>query len=189
MKDIIIVGFGGHAKSVADSIERQNEYKIVGYVDVENRNARYPYLGTDAELQKYFDRGIKNAFVGIGYMGRGNVRENLYKKLKEIGFSLPIIIDPSAIVSTNVVIEEGTYIGKGAIVNTEAFIGKMVIINTKAVVEHECKVDDFSHIAVGAVLCGQVEVERGAFVGANATVIQCKKIECERLIPAGITIR
>ena len=189
MKDIIIVGFGGHAKSITDSIEKQNEYKIVGYVDAEDKNVPYRYLGTDVELQKYYNMGIKNAVIGIGYLGRGTIREELYEKLKKIGFSLPIILDSTAIVSDKASIGEGSFVGKGAVINAEAVVGKMVIINTKAVVEHECKIGDFCHIAVGAVLCGQVEVETAAFVGANATVIQCKKIESRRLIPAGITIR
>lgn len=189
MKDILIVGYGGHAKSIIDSIERQCKYRIVGYVDIESKDTPYPYLGTDAELQKIYNMGIENAVVGIGYMGKGNVREKLYKKLKEIGFSLPIIIDSSAIVSDKVSIGEGTFVGKGAVVNAEAVVGKMVIINTKAVIEHECKIGDFCHVAVSAVLCGQVEVEASAFIGANATIIQCKKIESRKLIPAGMTIR
>ena len=33
MEDIVIVGFGGHAKSIADCIERMGKYRIVGYTD------------------------------------------------------------------------------------------------------------------------------------------------------------
>ena len=65
----------------------------------------------------------------------------------------------------------------------------MAIINTKALVEHECVVGDFAHIAVGAVLCGQVVVGEGAFVGANATVIQCREIGSNEIVPAGEVVR
>ena len=41
MEDIIIVGYGGHAKSVADVIERQKQYKIAGYTDVDNHYSKY----------------------------------------------------------------------------------------------------------------------------------------------------
>lgn len=46
MKDIILIGFGGHAKSVIDSIEGLGEYNIVGYTDVNELSdcCNYKYL-------------------------------------------------------------------------------------------------------------------------------------------------
>ncbi|WP_027396836.1 acetyltransferase [Anaerovibrio lipolyticus] len=189
MEDIVIVGFGGHAKSVADCIEREGKYHIVGYTDLQKADSQYSYMGTDDELQAIFDSGIKNAAIGVGYMGKGEIRRQLYSKLKDIGFKLPIIVDPSASVSDTAAIGEGSFVGKGAIINTEAGVGKMVIINTKALVEHECVVGDYAHVAVGAVLCGQVKVGEAAFIGANATVIQCREVKGNAIIPAGATIR
>lgn len=189
MEDVVLVGFGGHAKSVADCIEREGKYHIVGYTDMQEADSQYSYLGTDDELQAILVGGVKNAAIGIGYMGKGAVRQHLYAKLKQIGFYLPVITDPSAIVSSTAVVGEGSFIGKCAVINAEASIGKMAIINTKALVEHECVVGDFTHVAVGAVLCGQVKVGEGAFIGANATVIQCRQIESNAIVPAGATIR
>ncbi|SHI96134.1 sugar O-acyltransferase, sialic acid O-acetyltransferase NeuD family [Anaerovibrio lipolyticus DSM 3074] len=189
MEDILIVGFGGHAKSVADCIEREGKYHIVGYTDMREADSRYSYLGSDDELQAIFDGGVKNAIIGIGYMGKSAVRQHLYATLKKMGFYLPVVTDPSAIVSSTAVVGEGTFIGKCAVINAEANIGKMAIINTKVLIEHECVVDDFSHVAVGAVLCGQVKVGKAAFIGANATVIQCRQIESNGIVPAGATIR
>lgn len=189
MEDLVIVGFGGHAKSMADCIEREGKYKIVGYTDMEDHHSKYKYLGTDNELQSIFDSGIRNAAVGIGYMGQGTIRKKIFDVLKNIGFYLPVIKDPSSIISDSAIIGEGTFIGKSAIVNAEATIGKMAIINTKTLVEHECKIGDYSHIAVGAILCGQVIVGESALVGANATVIQCRKVESNSIVPAGETVR
>ena len=76
-----------------------------------------------------------------------------------------------------------------AIVNAAAHIGKLCIINTKALVEHDCVVGDFTHVAVGAVLCGQVNVGRSVLVGANATVLQCQSVRDKAIIPAGFTFR
>lgn len=189
MEDIILVGFGGHGKSVADCIERQKLYRIAGYTDSKEQTSVYPYLGTDQELFKYYEKGIKNAAVCVGYLGKGCVREKLFENLKKIGYTLPVIKDPSAVVSSSARIGEGTFIGKGAIVNVQAQIGRMVIINSMSLVEHECVLEDFSHIAVSAVLCGQVSVGRAAFVGANATVIQGMKIKPHQIVPAGAVIR
>lgn len=189
LEEIILVGFGGHAKSVADCIERQGKYRIIGYTDIEDHNSRYTYLGTDEVLEEYYLKGVRNAAISIGYLGMGRIREKLYFGLKKIGFNLPVIIDPSAIVASTARIEEGAFVGKGAIVNAESRIGKAAIINTKALVEHECEVGDFAHVAVAAVLCGQVRVGNFAFIGANTTVIQCKEIQEGKIVPAGIVVR
>lgn len=189
MEDIILVGYGGHAKSVADCIERKKEYSIIGYTEPAEVESRYPYLGTDEVLKHYYSKGIRNVAICQGYLGHGELRQKLYKFVKDIGYTLPVITDPSSIISSTAVIGEGTFIGKGAIVNAEARIGKMAIINTMSLVEHECVVGDFSHVAVSAVLCGQVEVGEAAFIGANSTVIQCRKIESGKIVPSGVTIR
>lgn len=189
MEDIILVGFGGHGKSVADTIERGNQYKIYGYTDIKDHNNQYHYLGTDEVLPAMFAKGINNACICIGYLGKGNLREEISYCLKNIGFDLPVIIDPTAIVSKTASLGEGSFIGKRAVVNADASVGKYCIINTGAIIEHECKVGDFSHVAVGAVLCGQVTVGEAVLIGANATVIQCRVIESRRIIPAGMVVR
>lgn len=185
MKNIILVGFGGHAKSVADVVERQKLYKIVGYTDFKEQNSIYNYLGTDDNLEKIYNEGVEYAVLCIGFLGKGDLRERLYSKLKSIGYSLPIIIDPSAIISKNVTIEEGTFIGKGAIINSEAKIGKCCIINTGSIIEHESVVGDYSHISVGTVVCGQAHIGKRVFAGANSTIIQCTEVNDNEIIPAG----
>lgn len=189
MEDIILIGYGGHAKSMADCIERQKEYHIIGYTEPNEVVSKYPYLGPDDVLAEYYKKGVKNVAICQGYLGKGNIRERVYEMVKKIGFQLPVITDSSSIVSESVVIGEGTFIGKSTIINAEAVIGKMCIINTKALIEHECKVGDFVHVAVGATICGQVEIENRAFIGANATVIQCRKVEHDVIVPAGKTVR
>ncbi len=193
MEKIIILGKGGHAKSLADIVEKENKYEIAGYVvndnDQQSMNGRYPVVGCDMDLEQIFKSGIQNAALGIGYLGKSDLRERLWDKLKAIGYSLPVICDPSAILAENVQFGEGTVLGKGVIINADVSIGKMCIINTGAIIEHDCQVDDFSHVSVGSVLCGNVQVGRGAFIGANATVIQGKSIGNQCIIGAGTTIR
>ena len=189
MESIILVGYGGHAKSVADSIKRQNKYNIVGYTDIKDSKCEYKYWGTDDMLIPLYKSGIKNAAIGIGYLGKGTLREKLYVALKEIGYNLPLIVDPTAIISESAHIHEGTFIGKNSIINADASIGCCCIINTGAIVEHECRVGDFTHVAVSSVLCGQVNIGKSCLVGANATIIQCVSIADRTIVPAGEVVR
>lgn len=192
MEKIILIGAGGHAKTIVDTIERQNLFEIAGFIDLERKGEKvyrtYEIVGSDEELEAFYIAGIHYAFVSIGYMGESTVRRKLYEKLKKTGFDLPVIIDKTAIVAEDVRLGEGTYIGRNAVLNAEAYIGKMCIINTAAVVEHESVVEDFSHIAVGAVLCGKTRVEQNVLIGANATLIQDIKIGKDSIIGAGSVV-
>ena len=193
MEKIIILGKGGHAESLADIIESENKYEIAGYVindnDQQSGNEKYPILGSDHDLEQIFKSGIKYAALGIGYLGKSDLREKLWATLKSIGYTLPVICDPSAVLAGSIELGEGTMVGKGAIVNANASVGKMCIINTGAIIEHDCIVEEFSHISVGSVLCGGVQVGKVSFVGANATVIQGTRIGNRCIIGAGTVVR
>lgn len=173
MEDIVLIGYGGHGKSVADVIERSGQYHIIGYTEVEEDPAAfYPYLGKDTRLEFYFRQGVRYAAMGIGYMGHGKLRDELFQYASGIGYSFPVIADPSAVISATAKIGEGVFIGKQAVINTHAVVGEMCIINTKAVLEHECRVGAYSHIAVGALVCGQTEIGTHCFLGAGSITIQ-----------------
>ncbi len=191
MEQILVLGHGGHARSLIDILERENKYQIEGYVindNVIDGSMDYPVIGTDEDLEHLYQNGIRNAALGIGYLGKAELRERLYVKLKDIGFHMPVICDPSAIISEHAKIEEGSFIGKGAIINSDVTVGKMCIINSGAIVEHDCQIGDFSHISVGSILCGGVYIGRASFVGANSTIIQEKTIGKNSIIGAGSVV-
>lgn len=193
MEDIILLGMGGHAHSVIDSIEQAGKYRIIGFLDREEMQGRsykdYSVLGMDADMGRYFEKGVRNAFVTVGFMGDGDIRERLYHQLKDVGYTLPNIIDETAVVSENAKLADGIFIGKNAVINANAKIGKMCIVNTGAIVEHDCRVGDFSHVAIGSVLCGGVTVGERTLIGANTTVIQEKRIGSNCIVAAGVTVR
>lgn len=97
-------------------------------------------------------------------------------------------IDPSAIVSTSSTVGEGSMLFQGVIVQARTTIGRHVIVNTAASVDHDCVVDDFVHIAPQVTLCGFVRVGRGAYLGANATVIPGVTIGEGAIVGAGAVV-
>ena len=188
MDDVVILGFGGHAKSVADCIMQTGEYCVVGYTDNHPRACGFDYLGADDALRKVFDQGVRKAVLGVGFMGNPVARDRLVERAKGIGFEFPSIIDSTAIVASDAVIGEGTFVGKNAVVNAGSRIGGFCIVNTGAIVEHDAVVGNCSHIAVGAILCGDVSVGHHAFVGAGATVIQGRHIGNDVIVGANSTV-
>ncbi len=189
---IILLGAGGHARSMVDTIEALGRYEIAGFVmpeqGMEMSFRSYHTIGTDHDLREIYSAGIRKACIGIGYLGRKDVRRRVYESLKEIGFEMPNIIDNTAVIASDVKLDEGCFIGKKAVVNTNAQIGKCVIVNTGAIIEHDCCVGDFSHISVGSTLCGEVCVGEHAMIGANATVIQGRSIGNNSIVGANSTV-
>ena len=174
MKKIILIGCGGHAKSITDSVLTAEEFEIAGFLDNSATSGYrgYKTIGTDENLKQIFDDGIEYAFVCIGFLGESKIRNDLYTKLKNIGFKLPVIIDPSAVIAADVTLDEGTFVGKNVVINSNSKVGKMTIINSGAIIEHDCVVGDYSHISVACVLCGNVKIGNDCLIGANSTVIQ-----------------
>lgn len=48
MEDIILLGAGGHAHSVVESIEQSGKYNIIGFLDTEENHGKHfgRYQGT-----------------------------------------------------------------------------------------------------------------------------------------------
>lgn len=172
MKDILLIGGGGHCKSVIDVIELENKYKIKGIIDKKELIGQnilgYEVIGSDDDLEKLFVK-YKYAFITVGQIKSNNIRVKLLKKLISIGYILPVIKSPLAYVSQHSSICDGTIIMHHVLVNANVRIGKNCIINSKALIEHDCVIKDNCHISTGAILNGGVIVEDNTFFGSNAT--------------------
>lgn len=190
MIDLILVGGGGHCNSVIDSIRALCQYNIVGIIDFESTSEvnGVKIIGNDDQLKKIFDSGVNHAFITVGSIGNTSIRQRLGRELKAIGYILPVIIDPTAIVSKTSVIGEGTFIGKGTIVNAGSNISRNCIINTGSIIEHDCLIGDYVHIASGTVLSGSVTIGNDTHVGTNSTVIQNVNICNDVIIGAGSVV-
>jgi acetyltransferase EpsM len=76
----------------------------------------------------------------------------------------------------------------GVCINTNATIGKHCIINTSSTIDHDCKIEDFVHVAPSSSLAGGVEVGEGSFIGLGAFIIQGIKIGKWCVIGAGSVV-
>jgi sugar O-acyltransferase (sialic acid O-acetyltransferase NeuD family) len=184
--EIVLIGYSGHAYVVADILIK-SEAQIIGYCEREEKNNnpfRLKYIGmqTDEhvknELKKY------QLFVAIG---DNTVRKRIYENIIS-DYEFCNAIHPSAIIATHVEIGNATMIGANCIINSCSKIGNGVICNTASIIEHECIIEDFVHLAPNAVLCGNVKVGEGSFIGANAVIKQGITIGKNCIIGAGSVI-
>lgn len=197
-KKLLLIGAGGHCKSVIDTLVNLATYSCIGIIEkkeiyeqnIVNKNTfmGVPIVGTDANLQSLHSKGYTDAFITIGSVGDTTVRKAIYNNLKKFGFHIPNIIDVTSIVSSSVEFGEGIFIGKHVIVNANVKLGDCVILNTGSIIEHDCKIESFVHISPGSVLCGNVWVEQETHVGAGSVIKQGIHIGEQTMIGLGSVV-
>ena len=193
MKEIILIGGGGHCKSVIDVIELEGKFKIAGIIEkdknlIGQKVLDYEVIGCDEDLGKLREK-YEYAFVTVGQIKTPDLRTKIYEKLKKLNFKLPVIVSPLAYVSKYAKIEEGTIIMHHALVNANAKVGKNCIINSKALIEHDALIEDFCHISTAAVINGGVIVKRGSFIGSNSVTKEYIEIKENSFIKAGSLVK
>ncbi len=191
-RKIVLIGGGGHCKSVLDTLLRNNEYDEIVITDydipVGSEIFGCKVVGNDDLLPKLLEDGFTDAFITVGSIKSTTLRRKLYSLAVETGLNLANIIDSSAVVSEHCRFGKGIFVGKNAVVNADSEIGNCAIINTGAIIEHECRVGEFVHISIGAKLCGNVCIGDDSLIGAGSTVIQGIHIGKNVVIGAGSTV-
>ncbi len=191
MKKIVIIGGGGHAKVIASILKKLNTFEVLGYTDTNDCGLLlgFQYLGADTILSSLRTRySACSAVIGVGYLGKGNIREQIVERLGIFGFELPAIISPGALINEEVEVGDGTVIMDGAVINSGTRIGRYCIINTRASIDHDCTIGDLTHIAPGVVLSGGVNVGARTLIGVGASVVQYKNISESCIIGAGAVV-
>jgi sugar O-acyltransferase (sialic acid O-acetyltransferase NeuD family) len=187
MQNIILLGAGGHLRSVIDVIESNDEYKIVGIIDnnlkIGTKILKYEVIGNDNDLKK-LRQNIRYAFIAIGHIKTNHTRKKLFNLLKSFDYILPTIISKYAYVSQYATIDEGSIIHHGAIINANAKIGKNCIINSKALIEHDATINNHTHISTGALINGGVVVKEDSFIGSGSVIQEYATIPKNSFIKA-----
>lgn len=166
MKEVIIIGAGGHAKVIADIVLRSGD-AVLGFLDDnpdrQSEICGIPVLGSVADYSKYLHAEF---VVGIG---NASVRRKIIEMMEDVNFYTAV--HPTAVISSmDVTIGKGTVIMANAVVNPDTWIGDHCIINTAAVIEHDNHIGNYAHISVGAKLAGTVSIGEETWVGIGATV-------------------
>jgi sugar O-acyltransferase (sialic acid O-acetyltransferase NeuD family) len=175
MKQLVILGSGGHAKEILSALDdinaREPAFDFLGFVDPgsPDRKGRYvcdhPVIG-GYEVAPELSSGI-HFCCGIG---------DPFARMKEclaaesLGWKPATLIHPVTSIAASSRIGDGTFIGLGSIVGADAVVGVHCSINVHVAVGHDSSVGDYSVLSPGAKLLGGTEIGDLVLIGANAVV-------------------
>ena len=113
MKNIVVFGSGGHARSVSQEILKDKNYNFLGFVDetkvvgdivVKHKSKKYRVIGS---IVKVFKK--RKHFCGVIGIGLNHIRQKVLKDIIKVkkNFKFEKIISKDAIINKNVKIGEG----------------------------------------------------------------------------------
>lgn len=190
-KNLILVGGGGHCKSVIEVTESVG-YEIKGILDMPDEVGKevlpgHKVIGTDDEIPQYVEEC--DFIITVGFIKNPALRIKLYNKVKAAGGRLATIIASTAHVSKYAELGEGTVIMHHAFVNAGAKIGDNCIINTFVNIEHDAEVGNQCHISTGTMVNGECKIGENCFIGSQSVCANCIEIASDIIVGAGSVVR
>ncbi len=189
-KNLILIGGGGHCKSVIDVAESAG-YNILGVLDMPEEVGKsvldYKVIGTDDDIPQYADK--TEFIITVGFIKNPAIRVRIYNKVKEAGGKLATIVASTAHVSRYATLGEGTVVMHQAVVNAGAQVGANCIINTFCNIEHDVVIGDQCHISTGTMVNGDCKVGERVFIGSQSVLANGITVGEDIIVGAGSVVR
>ncbi len=189
-KPLVLVGGGGHCKSVIEAAESAG-YSILGVLDMPEEVGKTilstKVIGTDDDIPAYVDKA--EFVITLGFIMNPDTRIKLYNTIKGAGGKLATVVASTAYVSRYANIGEGTVVMHNAFVNAGAKVGCNVILNTFTNIEHDAEIGDHCHISTGTMVNGECRVGDRCFIGSQSVLANCITIGDDIIVGAGSFVR
>ena len=148
-----------------------------------------PVVATE-ELRERFPSSEFQAFAPLSHKGMNSARANVYRQLKDLGYSLisyistratclndgavgdncfileDNTIQPFVRIGSNVVLWSGNHIGHHSQVKDHVFVTSHVVISG------HCVIDPYCFLGVNATLRDQIHLGEGTLVGMSAVIMR-----------------
>ena len=157
----LILGAGGHGRSVADAISANGD-QVMGFLDdaqpVGTLVHGVPVLGALSlawELNRLlaaFEQPPPDQVVVA--IGNPRLRQTWQQVLEQVDAPLGVVLHPRAIVSATAQIGPGSVVLAGAVVNANASLHAGVLANSGSVVDHDATCAAYSQLGVNAAMAG-----------------------------------
>lgn len=192
MKKVVLAGNAVTAEILNSYLCSDNRYEVAGLTVDDEHIDKGGIEGITtvglSRLQATFPADEFSVVMAVGYNDLNRVRESIFKRLKDMGYTIEAYVHPDARVYTDHPPGEGCVILPSAVVEPHARVGANTMIWCNVTIAHHSHVDENCWVAAGTVLSGQARVLRNSFVGVNATVVNEITVSEYNIIGAGALI-
>lgn len=175
IRDLVIIGGGGHASDVLSVVEAMNQaqetWRCIGYLsDDELPDRRLERRG----LERLGDPSKLGAFdahyaLAIGYP---QVRQSVAGRMDLSSHAAATLVHPDAVLNTNVHLEPGAVVLAGAVCSPDVQVQTHAYVSQLCSIGHDTVVGPFSSVMPGAMISGDVVMGRSVLAGTSSTVLQ-----------------
>lgn len=188
MSALVILGAGGHGRSLVELLRALGGWQVVGLVDGNpplGPVLGVPVLGDESVLPGLWAAGVRQAVVAIGNNG---ARLAAAARLRALGFGFPSLVHPSAVLAGSASLGQGVVVLPRVVLGAGARVGDFAILNSGCIVEHDADIGAGAHVAPGAVLPGHVTVGARALLGAGCCCVVGAVIGADAVVGAGAAV-
>lgn len=190
MKEVIIIGAGGHAAEIDEYIRFGSEIpemKVIGFIDDnENSYKQYQfsagYLGT---IRDHIVLGDKYYIMGIANLV---YRKPIVNRFLESGARFLTFIHAVAYVSPSAKIGEGVVIAPYVNIGPNVVIGDFTLLNARASIGHDTVLGTHNFISPNVSFSGNTRVGDENLFGVNSATIPGITIGSRNKIAAGMVV-
>jgi len=168
-RTLLIVGAGGLGQDVAEIAMMSGRYAKIAFLDdnpTPDKERQYPIVGTVDELPRFI--GVYG--YAISAVGNNEYRLKVHNEIRRLGFEIPILIHPTAIVHPLALLSPGDIIRAMCFVSSGVEIGESVLLNIGCKIDHNCEIGEGCHISMGTVVRNEVKVPPLSSFRSNTVV-------------------
>ncbi len=193
MKQIIIIGAGGHAAELRDYINHNNaarpndQIQVLGFIDDNEENYHHygfeePFLGSIAEHQVESGQLYLMGIANLDY------RKKIIERFITEGGDFIGLIHPTAIISPSATLGKGVVISHNASVGAKVVLGNFNMLNSRCTIGHDSVLGDYNFISPQVAVSGNTKIGDENLIGTNACTIPGITIGNRNKIAAGMVV-
>ena len=168
---VAIYGAGPGGKTLKESIELTNKYKVYYFIDDDENLVGSSIEGIPVisgnDLKKLKKKSIFNIATEIA---SSEFRLKLREKLKEQGFDLINVIHPNSYIASSAKLGVGNFIKSGAVIGTHTRIGNCCIIDNNVTIPHDNIIEDGCHITPGVSMGSGIIIGKESIIGIGSSI-------------------
>ncbi len=190
VNNIVVIGSGGHCKVILSILRYYKEHSVVGIADRDSSRKGEKISGSIIkfswnDFKEIYDNGTKYAAIAIG---DNKERKELFENLSSIGFDMPTVMHPTALIEKDALIGNGCFVCMGAKIGTEVCIGDNCVVYTGSILDHEVRLEDSVYISPGCSVAGKVLIKEGSFIGIGSSIREKISIGKNVVVGAGSVV-